>query len=372
MYLPNQHTNRNQLIVNSIKHSSCRRSVYLGMFVFLAGSLALSPLALAVCNEGCIGFGSTFLGDDTVAARYGTAIGARARAYPKFNTANGANALYSDTTYGDVRDVAVGCNALFSAQHASGNMADGANALYSNTTGNTNVAEGYNALFSNQSGDRNTAIGFRALYQDSGSSNIALGFNAGANVISETGNVCIGYNVLGLAGENNAMRIDNIYSSVASTRAVYLNSDNKIGILVWSRKFKEEIKPMDRASEAVLALKPVTFRYKKNTEPSGARMFGLIAEDVEKVNPDLVTRNNKGEAETVRYEAVNAMLLNEFLKQHCKVEEQGRVGEEQDRTIARHQTGIRALASQLQKASDKLASIKSVPPVVASVKSPER
>jgi len=143
MYSSNQHTNRNQLIVNSIKHSSRRRSVYLGMLVSLAGSLALPPLALAVCNEGCAGFGSTFLGDNTVAARYGTAIGARAQAYPKFNTANGANALYSNTTYGDVRDVAEGCNALFSAQHAVGNMADGANALYSNTTGNTNVAEGY-------------------------------------------------------------------------------------------------------------------------------------------------------------------------------------------------------------------------------------
>jgi endosialidase-like protein len=357
MYSSNQHTNRSQLIVNSIKHSSCCRSVYLGIIVFLAGSLALSRIALAVCNEGCIGFGSTFLGDDAVARRYGTAIGAKASAFPKFNTANGANALYSNTTYGVVRNVAEGCNALFSAQHASGNMADGANALNRNTTGNTNVAEGYDALFSNESGDRNTAVGFRALYPDTGSSNIALGFNAGTNVTTEAGNICIGYNVLGRTGENNATRIGNIYSSVASTRAAYLNSDNKIGILVSSRKFKEEIKPIEEASEAVLALKPVTFRYKKDAEPSTARMFGLIAEDVEKVNPGLVTRNNKGEAETVRYEAVNAMLLNEFLKQHRRVEEQSRVGEEQDRTIARHQAEIRELESQLQKASDKLASI---------------
>ena len=112
---------------------------------------------------------------------------------------------------------------------------------------------------------------------------------------------------------------------------------------------------MDKASEAVLALKPVTFRYKKNIEPSGVRMFGLIAEDVEKVNPDLITRNNKGEAETVRYEAVNAMLLNEFLKEHRKVEEQDRMAEEQDRTIAQQETKIRALASQLQKVSSEVA-----------------
>jgi uncharacterized coiled-coil protein SlyX len=112
---------------------------------------------------------------------------------------------------------------------------------------------------------------------------------------------------------------------------------------------------MDKASEAILALEPVSFHYKKEIEPNGAIMFGLIAEDVEKVDPDLVTRNDKRKAETVRYEAVNAMLLNEFLKEHRTVEEQGRTLEEQERTIARHQTEIRALASQLQKVSAQLA-----------------
>ena len=369
MYSSNQHTNRNQLIVNIIKHSSRERRVFLGAFAFV-GFLALARVSLAVCNEGCIGgYGSTVLGDDATAARYGTAIGAKAHAFPpKFNTANGANALYSNSTYRDVSNVAEGCNALFSAQRVSGSTADGANALYSDTTGNTNVAGGYNALFSNEAGSRDTAIGFRALYQNTGSSNIALGFNAGTNLISETGNICIGYNVLGLAGENNTTRIGNIYSSVASTRAVYLDSDNKIGTLVSSRKFKEEIKPMDRASEAVLALEPVTFRYKKEIETDGGLMFGLIAEDVEKIDPALVTRNDNGEAETVRYEAVNAMLLNEFLKQHRKVEDHERRLEEQERTIARHQSEIRALASQIQKASAEVRLIKSAPRVVASLK----
>src|SRR5437763_9748247 len=355
MYSSNQQTNPNQLIMNSIKHLSCRRTVYLSALVFVAGSLALSPLALAVCNEGCAGLGSTFLGDDAVARRYGTAIGAKAEAFVKFNTAYGANALYSSNTYLVVRNVAAGCNALFSAQHAFGNVADGANALYSDTTGNTNVAGGYNALFSNEAGSRNTAIGFRALYQNTGASNIAVGFNAGTNITNETGNTCIGYNVLGVAGENNTTRIGNIYSSVASTRAVYLNSDNKMGTLVSSRRFKKEIKSMDKASEAILALKPVSFHYKKEIEPNGAIMFGLIAEEVEKVNPNLVTRNSKGEAEIVRYEAVNAMLLNEFLKEHRKVEEQDRMAAEQDRTISRHKVQIRALASQLQKVSSEVA-----------------
>ena len=124
---------------------------------------------------------------------------------------------------------------------------------------------------------------------------------------------------------------------------------------------------MDNASEAILALKPVSFRYKKEIEPGGAIMFGLIVEDVEKVDPDLVSRNDKGEAETVRYEAVNAMLLNEFLKEHRKVEEQDRRLNEQERAIAKHQAEIRALASQIQKASAELQLIKSAPRIIASL-----
>src|SRR5204862_6673721 len=141
---------------------------------------------------------------------------------------------------------------------------------------------------------------------------------------------------------SNTARISKIYDSLASTRPVYIDPDNKIGSLVSSRRFKEEIEPMDKASEGILGLKPVTFHYKKEIEPNGAIMFGLIAEDVEKVDPALVTRNDKGEPETVRYDAVNAMLLNEFLKEHRKVEEQGRTMEEQDRIIAQPDAEIRA------------------------------
>jgi uncharacterized coiled-coil protein SlyX len=174
---------------------------------------------------------------------------------------------------------------------------------------------------------------------------------------------------LGVAGENNTTRIRNVFVSVASARAVYVNSDNRIGTLVSSRRFKEEIKPMDKASEAILALKPVTFHYKKEIEPNGAIMFGLIAEEVEKVDPELVTRNDKGEVETVRYEAVNAMLLNEFLKEHRKNQEQeatitqlnSRLAK-QEAVIAQQQKGMEAVtarldeqASQIQKVSAQLA-----------------
>ncbi len=256
--------------------------------------------------------------------------------------------------------------ALYSNTTANSNTATGSSTLGFNTTGYRNTAIGDAALYRNVTGHGNTAIGFQAPYQNTGSNNIALGFNAGSNLTGGSGNVCIGYNVLGVAGESNTTRISNVYSSLASARPVYINSDNKIGTLVSSRRFKEEIKPMDKASEAILALKPVSFHYKKEIEPNGAIMFGLIAEDVEKVDPDLVSRNDKGEAETVRYEAVNAMLLNEFLKEHRTVEEQAHKTQERSRTIAQHEAEIRALASQLQKVSDEVELIKSAPRVVAS------
>jgi hypothetical protein len=133
---------------------------------------------------------------------------------------------------------------------------------------------------------------------------------------------------------------------VASGRAVYVNSDNKIGTLTSSRRYKEEIKPMDKASEAILALKPVSFRYKKEVEPNSGIMFGLVAEEVEQVDPDLVMRNDEGEVETVRYDAVNAMLLNEFLKEHRKVEQ---LKKDFESKLAEQQKQITALTSRLQK-----------------------
>jgi len=200
-----------------------------------------------------------------------------------------------------------------------------------------------------------------------------LGFNAGSNLTTGSGNVCIGYNVLGVAGESNTTRISNVYFSVASGRAVYVNSDNKIGTLVSSRRFKEDINPMDKASEAILALKPVSFHYKKEIEPNGSIMFGLIAEDVEKVDPDLVTRNDKGEVETVRYEAVNAMLLNEFLKEHGTVQELKSAAAKQEATIAKQQkqiealtTGLQKVTTGLQKVSDQLELSKPAPRTVGN------
>ena len=215
------------------------------------------------------------------------------------------------------------------------------------------------------SGIRNTAHGDHALYNATGSNNVAVGYQAGQNLTSGSGNVCIGAGVLGVAGESNVTRIRNVYSSVANGRAVYVTSDNQIGTLSSSARFKEEIKPMDKASEPIFALKPVTFRYKKEIDPAQTLSFGLIAEEVEKIDPDLVTRDAQGKPETVRYEAANAMLLNEFLKEHKKVQEQGATIAELKKEIVRLATAVKEQAAQIQKVSAQLEVSKHTPRIAA-------
>jgi Chaperone of endosialidase len=252
------------------------------------------------------------------------------------NTADGSQALLNDTIGHD--NTAIGFRALTSNSTGAGNTANGVNALASNIDGFTNTASGVQALFGNTTGAGNTANGYAALGSNTiGDLNTASGYLAGVN-ITGGGNVCIGANVFGLSGENNTIRIANNLPSGAGESAcfvggisgqtaadgiaVFINSSGKLGTLTSSARFKTEIKPMGAASEAILALKPVAFRYKKPIDPQGIPQFGLVAEDVEAVNPDLVVRDKEGKVSTVRYEAINAMLLNEFLKEHKKVEEQ--------------------------------------------------
>jgi hypothetical protein len=135
---------------------------------------------------------------------------------------------------------------------------------------------------------------------------------------------------------------------------VLINSDNRLGTLPSSQRFKQDIKPVDEASKALFALKPVTFHYKKEIDPAGMQQFGLVAEEVEKVNPDLVVRDKEGKPYSVRYEQVNAMLLNEFLREHRK-------NEEQEATIARQQRQIESLAAGVQKVSAQLEVIRPAP-----------
>src|SRR6059058_6294517 len=245
------------------------------------------------------------------------------------NTANGGVALFSNTTANS--NTATGFAALFS-NNADNNTSNGYQALNQNTTGFNNTADGVGALFSNTTGSNNTADGFQALLNNTtGSFNIAVGNGAGGNLTTGINNVDIGNN--GVAGESKTIRIGksgkqtNTFiagisgATVPTGVAVIVDASGHLGTTTSSARFKEAIKPMDKASEAILALKPVTFQYKKELDPAGVPQFGLVAENVEKMSPDLVARDEQGKAYTVRYEAVNAMLLNEFLKEHRNVEQ---------------------------------------------------
>jgi hypothetical protein len=245
------------------------------------------------------------------------------------NTANGAGTLNANTT--GRGNTATGAFALEVNSTGSNNTATGAAALNGNTTGNSNTASGANALESNTTGFDNTASGAQALRFNTGSSNIALGTNAGINLTTGSNNIDIGN--LGSAGESNTIRIGTkgtqknthiagIYGAVvAGGVGVIVDSHGQLGTILSSARYKEAIKPMDKASEAILQLEPVSFRYKEEIDPNGIPQFGLVAEQVEKVNPDLVVRDDQGKVNTVRYEAVNAMLLNEFLKEHRTVQD---------------------------------------------------
>ena len=287
--------------------------------------------------------------------------------YANRNTAEGKDALFSLTT--GVDNTALGFQALYNGTTASGNTAVGSQALLSNTASTRNVAVGAAALDSLTSGEMNTAVGNvsleqgvsvnfntalgrHALGRTQGDQNTGLGFFAGWNLSDDgTNNIYIGNaGPVPIGTESNTIRIGTQTATIVTVgnppfeshpmpahtatfiagisgtaingRPVMINANGRLGTAPSSARFKEEIKPMDKASEAILALKPVMFRYKKEVDAERTPQFGLVAEQVEKVNPDLVTRDPDGKAFTVRYEAVNAMLLNEFLKEHRQVQEQ--------------------------------------------------
>jgi hypothetical protein len=280
------------------------------------------------------------------------------------NTATGRAALTFNTTGNN--NTADGHDALFSNTTAIRNTASGSFALFSNTTGPNNTALGYFALFNNKTGDSNTAAGYDALLNNTtGVGNTALGNFAGANLTTGDQNIDIGN--VGVAAEANTIRIGtegtqtNAYlagiyqTNIAKGLVVKVDSDGHLGTVGSSERFKDEIKPMDKASEAILALKPVTFRYKKELDPDSTPQFGLVAEEVEKVNPDLVVRDADGKPYTVRYEAVNAMLLNEFLKEHRAVLRQQATITQLKSTVALQQKDFRATAARQQEQIEALA-----------------
>src|ERR1700730_10401339 len=290
------------------------------------------------------------------------------------NTANGARALQSDTT--GEGNTANGVQTLWMNTTGDGSTATGESALQNNTTGRENTATGRNALNWNTTGDHNTANGAYALefnntgtyntatgafafYSNvTGSYNIALGAFAGYYLSGGDHNIDIdnggdpsdaGIIRIGTVGIQRATFVAGIYDGppASAGSAVYVNPNGRLAARTSSARFKQDIQSMDKASEAILALKPVSFRYKHELDPEGIPQFGLVAEEVEKVNPALIVRGADGKPYTVRYEAVNAMLLNEFLKEHRNVQELTSAAAKQEATIAQQQKRIDALTARL-------------------------
>jgi hypothetical protein len=282
------------------------------------------------------------------------------------NTAVGSHALLGNTT--GIRETAVGTDALGDNVSGNDNTAIGYHALIL-STGQNNTGIGSGALGNNTSGISNTAVGDGALADDStGGGNIALGYAAGNNVTTASNVICIG-----IEGNNvdNACYIGQIFGSTVSASAVFVNSNGRLGTMTSSKRFKQDIKPMNNVSDALYSLKPVSFRYKKEFDPAGALQLGLVAEDVEKVNPDLIIRDKEGKPYTVRYEQINAMLLNEFLKEHRKVEKlEATVAQQQtsfQSRLAEQEMQIQALASGLKKVSARVEMSKPVTKVVSNL-----
>jgi hypothetical protein len=344
-----------------------------------------------------------------------------------YNTALGGLALYSDTI--GQANTAVGLNALRFNTEGDSNTAVGVNALVYNTTGiqnvavgngalasnngvssNSNVAVGYQALGRNNSGvqnvaigsrallnnttvghDGNNAVGYQALFNSNGYFNNALGWRALENVTSGDSNTAIGNLAGGLlttgrgnvyigasqhasaANENDTTRIGNILETFQPlvsgvVASVTVGPNGKLGNASFSsRRYKDDIKPMDEASDKIFALKPVAFRYKQEFEPTHGQQYGLIAEDVEKVDPNLVAYDEEGKVRSVRYDLIGNMLLNEFLKEHKKVEQQDRKLEQQEATIARQQKQIEALTEGLQKVSAQFEASKPAPQIALNI-----
>ena len=364
-------------------------ALLLACFGFLCAAQAVVPAPDGGYPGGNTAEGQSALLSLTIGG-FNTAVGylsLRSNTNTSFNTAVGAGTLLASTAH---ENTAVGAGALLSTSTGSQNTANGALALFDNTTGFANTANGLGALLSNNTGSNNTAVGGIALSNNiNGSDNTAIGLRALGSNIDGSFNTAVGEGALtnnttgnsntafGVGAGSGVITADNVIAigaqganvdsscfignirgvTTANTNAipVVIDSAHQLGTMSSSRRFKNEIQPMDKASESILALRPVTFHYK--SDKGGTPQFGLVAEQVAEVNPDLVVRDDAGEIYTVRYDAVNAMLLNEFLKAHHKMEAQ-------EAMIARQQKQIETLTAGLQKVSAQLE-LSKLPPHTA-------
>jgi hypothetical protein len=328
-----------------------------------------------------LGLGNTAIGTfslfSVTTGNFNTAVGAGSLDLNlgDSNTATGAAALLFNTT--GTENTANGTAALEFNESGSENSSFGAFANLNNTAGNNtaigartllnngsggfNTAVGQAAMLNNASGSDNVAIGVQALGNNtSGGSNIAIGNGSGSGVSTANGVICIG-NVSGVNVDNTTF-ISGIWGTTTqfmNAIPVLVDEAGQLGTVSSSERFKKDIKPIDSASEAILALKPVSFEYK--SDKTNTPQFGLIAEEVEKVNPALVVHDKQGKPFTVRYEQVDTMLLNEFLREHSKVEKL-------EATVAKQQEDFEAaltdLKRQIQKVSAQLELNKSAPQTV--------
>ena len=316
-----------------------------------------------------------------------------------FNTACGYDALLDNTSgtgntglgiaslelnTSGFYNTAIGNVALYSNVTGAENAAIGVYALYKNATGGENTASGFEALYSNSNGSYNTANGGGALSANTtGINNIAIGYLAGSNITSGSNNIDIG-DVSGMfgaddaPGESDVIRIGDTKGptqtacyiagiendKISGGAAVYITTGGQLGVETSSRQYKQDIKEMGDSSDVLLSLKPVSFKYKPEIDPKGLPQYGLVAEDVEKACPGLVVHDKDGKPYTVRYQAVNAMLLNEFLKEHEKVSKLETAYAQQQQQISTLTATLKEQASLLQKVNAQLQLMKPGPQVV--------
>jgi len=347
-------------------------------FTTAEGQNALQNLTTGAGNTG-VGWRALFA-DMTGSFNTGVGAGTLVLNTGDSNTAVGAAALLLNTAGNN--NTASGAGAL-SFSTGDNNTAIGYQALDNNTTGGVNTAIGFEALFTNSAGAANTAIGSEALYfttgigntaigngallqNTTGNGNTVLGAGAGGAVTTADNVICIGANGANVSDTTWIATVYGVLPQSPTTAPVVVSNTGQLGTVASSERFKKDIATMYKASEAILSLRPVTFHYKTDTK--GIPQFGLIAEEVAKVNPALVLPDKEGKPYTVRYDAVNAMLLNEFLKEHRKVQEQEasitQLKQDFRGTVAQQQKQIEALTAGLQKASAQLDAGKSAPQVV--------
>ena len=353
--------------INIQTHSLVPILILIGCIGLLTTAQAVVPAPDGGYPGGNTAEGQTALLSLT-SGSYNTAIGflaLRSNTIGSFNTAIGAGALLttvSDNPNTAQGNTATGAAALLNNTAGFDNTATGAFALTNNITGDHNTANGEESLLHNDTGFANTAVGSDALLNNNaGTFDTAVDFGAGDSVTNASHVIAIGTTG---ANVSNSCYIGSIAGQTvgAGGSTCYVDNAGKLGVFLSARRFKTDIAEMGTASDALLALRPVTFHYKPELDKTGIPQFGLVAEEVAKVNPDLVTHDAKGDIYTVRYEAVNAMLLNEFLKEHRKVEEQGHQiqeqnckEQEQEATIAELKSEAlshQAVVSQLKREMD--------------------